>query len=210
MGCAVSRVHGLALHRHCDNHSYGWLLPSQVTMRSCGPRHVPGRALSVAEPSSFTNSVSPCLPTFERTFSRFIPVEIAVHSQPSAWRILFGSSRHLLMFYFRSFPLWAPWIEATQNLPSVACQFEPKVHDVSHKVKAADHSGSLSATFGYGSKLNHQGTAGFSLWFHLPGLHFGYAVLTHNQFPSTRAEVRHYVFVACYADSSRPGFQGAC
>ena len=34
---------------------------------------------------------------------------------------------------------------------------------------------------GYGSKLGHQGTAGFSLWFHLPGLHFGYLSLTHTQ-----------------------------
>ena len=25
------------------------------------------------------------------------------------------------------------------------------------------------------AKYNHQGPAGFSLWFHLPGFHFGYA-----------------------------------
>ena len=30
------------------------------------------------------------------------------------------------------------------------------------------------ATYGCGSKFSHQGTAGFSLWFHLPGFHFGY------------------------------------
>ena len=35
---------------------------------------------------------------------------------------------------------------------------------------------------GYGSKQNHQGTAGFSLWFHLPGFHFRYAFLTHSHF----------------------------
>ena len=29
-----------------------------------------------------------------------------------------------------------------------------------------------------GSKLNHQGTTGFSPWFHLPGFHFGYLFLT--------------------------------
>ena len=36
--------------------------------------------------------------------------------------------------------------------------------------------------FGYGSrsKLNHRGTAGFCLWFHLPGFHFGYLFLTHS------------------------------
>ena len=34
---------------------------------------------------------------------------------------------------------------------------------------------------GYGSKLNHQGTAGFSPCFHLPGFHFGYIFLTHSQ-----------------------------
>ena len=33
---------------------------------------------------------------------------------------------------------------------------------------------------GCGSKYNHQGTADFSLWFHLPGFHFGYAFLTHS------------------------------
>ena len=35
-------------------------------------------------------------------------------------------------------------------------------------------------TFGYGSKKHHQGTAGLSLWFHLPGLHFRFAFLTHS------------------------------
>ena len=34
---------------------------------------------------------------------------------------------------------------------------------------------------GYGSKLNHQGTADFSPCFHLPGFHFGYLCLTHSQ-----------------------------
>ena len=32
-----------------------------------------------------------------------------------------------------------------------------------------------------GSKFNHQGTTGFSSWFHLPGFHFGYPFLTHSQ-----------------------------
>ena len=34
------------------------------------------------------------------------------------------------------------------------------------------------------SKLNHQGTAGFSPWFHLPGFHVGYPSLTHRQIAS--------------------------
>ena len=34
---------------------------------------------------------------------------------------------------------------------------------------------------GYGSKLSHQGTAYFSPCVSLPGLHFGYIFLTHNQ-----------------------------
>ena len=34
---------------------------------------------------------------------------------------------------------------------------------------------------GYGSKLNHQGPAGFGPCFHLPGFHFGYIFLTHSQ-----------------------------
>ena len=38
----------------------------------------------------------------------------------------------------------------------------------------------------YGSNLNHQGTAGFSLWFHLPGFHFGYLFLTHSHITNMR------------------------
>ena len=34
---------------------------------------------------------------------------------------------------------------------------------------------------GYGSKLNHQGTAGFSPSFHLPRFHFGHLFLTQSQ-----------------------------
>ena len=32
----------------------------------------------------------------------------------------------------------------------------------------------------YGSKLDHQGTAGFGPCFHLQGFHFGYICLTHS------------------------------
>ena len=40
---------------------------------------------------------------------------------------------------------------------------------------------------GYGSKLNHQGTTGFSHCFHLPGCHFGVTLcLTHSQIGSFR------------------------
>ena len=34
---------------------------------------------------------------------------------------------------------------------------------------------------GYESTLNHQGTAGFGPFFHLPGFYFGYLFLTHTQ-----------------------------
>ena len=34
----------------------------------------------------------------------------------------------------------------------------------------------------YGSRVNQQGTAGFSPWFHLPVFHFGYPFLTHIHF----------------------------
>ena len=34
---------------------------------------------------------------------------------------------------------------------------------------------------GYGSKVNHQGTADFGPCFHLPGFHLGYLFLTHSQ-----------------------------
>ena len=33
--------------------------------------------------------------------------------------------------------------------------------------------------YGYGSKLKHRATAGFSPWFYLPGFHFGYLISTH-------------------------------
>ena len=36
--------------------------------------------------------------------------------------------------------------------------------------------------FGYGSKLSHQGTAGCSPSFHLPGPHLGYLFLTHSHY----------------------------
>ena len=36
------------------------------------------------------------------------------------------------------------------------------------------------AEYGYGTQLNHQGTAGFSPCFHLPGFHLGYLFLTHR------------------------------
>ena len=39
---------------------------------------------------------------------------------------------------------------------------------------------SKGTTFGYGSKLNYQGTAGFSPSFYVPGFHFGYMFLTHR------------------------------
>ena len=42
--------------------------------------------------------------------------------------------------------------------------------------------GDLCSTLacGYGSKLNHQGTAGFCPCFHLPGFHLRYLFLTHS------------------------------
>ena len=45
-------------------------------------------------------------------------------------------------------------------------------------------------TGGYGSKLNHQGTAGFSPCFHLPGFHFGYIFLTHSQVTNKKDVMR--------------------
>ena len=35
-------------------------------------------------------------------------------------------------------------------------------------------------SYGYGSRLNHHRTAGFSLCFHLPGFRFGYLFLTNT------------------------------
>ena len=38
----------------------------------------------------------------------------------------------------------------------------------------------VGPSHGYGSKLNHQGTAGFGPCFHVPGFHFGHLFLTHS------------------------------
>ena len=42
---------------------------------------------------------------------------------------------------------------------------------------------------GYGSKLNLRGTAGFSHWFHLPGVHFGHLFLTYSQMSAPLPQV---------------------
>ena len=47
-----------------------------------------------------------------------------------------------------------------------------------------------SPQYGCGSKLNHQGTAGFSPSFHLPGFHFGYICLTEPVFVFLLAPAR--------------------
>ena len=46
-------------------------------------------------------------------------------------------------------------------------------------------------TYGYESTLNHQVTAGFSLWFYLPGFHFGCLFLTHK--PHVMLNLRSWV-----------------
>ena len=50
---------------------------------------------------------------------------------------------------------------------------------VHHKPNQASSLSQKSG--GYGSKFIHQGSAGFSLWFHLPRFHFGHLFLTHSQ-----------------------------
>ena len=56
---------------------------------------------------------------------------------------------------------------------------ERHVH-ISHWFLVALAHTSKRSQSGYGSKLNHQGTAGFGPFFHLPGFHFGYPCLTHS------------------------------
>ena len=46
----------------------------------------------------------------------------------------------------------------------------------------------VAPSHGCGSKLSQEGTAGFSLWFHLPGFHFGYLFLTHSHMASWRGD----------------------
>ena len=53
-----------------------------------------------------------------------------------------------------------------------------------------------SRRFGYGSKLSHQGTAGFGPCFHLPGFHFGYLFLNHNSH-SWRAGLEGFLPSVC-------------
>ena len=52
--------------------------------------------------------------------------------------------------------------------------------DVAASFATAGEVGFLVFGYGYGSKLNHPATAGFSPWFHLPGLHLGYLFLSHS------------------------------
>lgn len=41
----------------------------------------------------------------------------------------------------------------------------------------------VASLYWYGSKFNHQETAGFSPGFHLPGFYVGYLFLIHTHFP---------------------------
>ena len=52
------------------------------------------------------------------------------------------------------------------------------VMSVLDQLRLIQPNGSLRC-YGYGSKMNHQGTAGLSPCFHFPGFHFGYIFLTH-------------------------------
>ena len=52
----------------------------------------------------------------------------------------------------------------------------PKPHRLTLRVNKT-----RSAWGGYGSKLNHQGTAGFGPCFHLSGFHCGHVFLTHSR-----------------------------
>ena len=48
---------------------------------------------------------------------------------------------------------------------------------------------------GYGSTSNHQGTAGFSPYFHLPGFHFRYIFLTHSHIKTRNHHSGERLFV---------------
>ena len=50
------------------------------------------------------------------------------------------------------------------------------------------YQGAIWFLFGCGSQLNHQGTAGFSPCFHLPGFH-----LSHNQNPVLKWSTQNHV-----------------
>ena len=56
-----------------------------------------------------------------------------------------------------------------------------------------DHQCQAHNSLGCGSKLSHQGTAGFSLLFHLSS-HFSYLILTHSHFLSGRAPPNQSTF----------------
>ena len=56
-----------------------------------------------------------------------------------------------------------------------------KLSEVSRTKNKSEAKPKGQTPAGCGSKLNHQGTAGCSPSFHLPGFHFGYIFLTHSQ-----------------------------
>ena len=66
-----------------------------------------------------------------------------------------------------------------------------RVSVLSHVARVALNHRRPNASNGYGSKLYHQGTAGFTPCFHLLGLLFGYLFLTHTQMAEKRRHLLH-------------------
>ena len=84
------------------------------------------------------------------------------------------------------------WYGRTRKSPSTTSRAplggNSKGHIVMFRNSPTSSIGALRKSIGYGPKLIHQETAGFSLWFQLPGPHFGVTLfLTHSHIFSWRA-----------------------
>lgn len=78
-------------------------------------------------------------------------------------------------------PCWTPIWVAFEVLPADALSSAAEARGVlAGCQKCTSPTGVLPKVDGYGSKLNHKGTAGFSLCYHLLGLHFVYICLTRS------------------------------
>ena len=84
------------------------------------------------------------------------------------------SGQFRVVFGQRPNPLCLPSGGGVSRLPGQ----KTRVWELALRIQ---HSLLILPPIGSGSKLNHQGTAGFSPCFHLPGCHFGHLFWTHSQ-----------------------------
>ena len=86
-------------------------------------------------------------------------------------------------------PIWLPF----EVLPADALSSAAEARGVLAGCQnCTSPTGVLPKVDGYGSKLNHKKTAGFSPCFHLLGFHWGYPFLTHTQMEPNWFEITYH------------------